>query len=131
MNVKLKQFAQSGATDGQVCAWNNSAQKWEPTTNGLTAASHRALDQLVHEISETSYDEPSYTGKRIDSYIVWTTSGKTKKIREELYTYTGKLVTQVVRKHYDGDGVLITGETDTHVLDYTGKQVTSVTRTVT
>jgi len=99
--------------------------------SGLSLGSHRTVDQLVHNIAETSFDEFLYTGARVDSAITWTTPAKTQKIREELYTYTGNKVTTIVTKQYDGAGVLIVGETMTEVLVYSGNQVTSYTRTVT
>lgn len=92
---------------------------------------HRAEDQLVHEVSENSFDELIYTGNRVDQLIVWTSPAKTTKIREELYTYTGSKVTQIVTKQYDAIGVLIVGETMTEVIAYTGNKVTDITRTMT
>jgi hypothetical protein len=95
------------------------------------SAVHRAEDQLVHEISENSFDQLVYTGNRVDQIITWTTAGMTTKIREELYTYTLSKVTQIVTKQYDPAGVLIVGETMTEVIAYTGNQVTDITRTMT
>jgi hypothetical protein len=95
---------------------------------GISAATHRTLDQLVHEIAENSFDEPTYTGSRADTLVTWTDSGKTQKIREELYTYTGSKVTTIVTKQYDGAGALITGETMTETIAYTGNTVSNITR---
>ena len=92
---------------------------------------HRAEDQLVHEIAETSFDEPIYTGNRVDQLITWTSPAKITKIREELYTYTGNKITQILTKQYDALGVIIVGETMTEIIAYTGNQVLSITRTVT
>ena len=92
---------------------------------------HRAEDQLVHEVAETSFDELIYTGNRVDQLITWTSPAKVLKIREELYTYTGNKVTQIVTKQYDALGVIIVGETMTEVVAYTGNSVVSITRTVT
>ena len=102
-----------------------------PPSAGLTETQHRSLDQLVHEVAESSFDQVVYTGNRVDAIITWTSSGMTTKIREELYTYTGNKITQIVTKQYNGAGVLITGETMTEVIAYTGSQVTDITRTMT
>jgi len=91
---------------------------------------HRPLDQLVHLIAEDSYEEILYTGSRVDSITVWETSAKIKKIREELFTYTGNKVTQVVTKQYDGAGAVAVGETMTEIFTYTGNKVTNTARTV-
>jgi hypothetical protein len=97
-------------------------------TGGLTAGSHRPLDQLVHAIAEDSFEEINKTGNKVDSIIVWTTAGKTQKIRDELYTYTGNQVTTIVTKQYDAGGVLIVGETMTETLSYTGSNLDDITR---
>ena len=96
--------------------------------SGVTPGSHRNLDQLVHAIAETSFEEVSYTGNKVDSIIVWTTVGKTQKIREELFTYTGNQVTTIVTKQYDAAGTLIVGETMTETLSYTGNKLDDITR---
>jgi hypothetical protein len=95
---------------------------------GLTPGSHRPLDQLVHAIAEDSFEEINKTGNKVDSIIVWTTAGKTQKIREELYTYTGNQVTTIVTKQYDAGGALIVGETMTETLSYTGSNLDDITR---
>lgn len=95
---------------------------------GLSAGSHRVLDQLVHLIAEDTYEEYNYTGNKVDSIIWWTDNGKTQKVREEIYTYTGNKVTTIVTKQYDGAGVLVTGETMTDTLNYTGNQLTHIDR---
>lgn len=97
---------------------------------GISEAQHRVVDQLVHEIAETSYDEVVYTGNRVDAIITWTSAAKLTKIREELYTYTGNKVTTIVTKQYNALGVLIVGETMTEVIAYSGSQVIDITRTV-
>ena len=52
-----------------------------PAGPGLDAATHRPLDQLVHLIAETSFEEFLYAGNKVTDIIVWTNSGKTQKIR--------------------------------------------------
>ena len=99
-------------------------------SGGITESQHRALDQLVHEIAETNYYEITYDGTytwRTSSEIWWTTSGKTQKIREILYTYDGttiwKTVTIVI-KQYDGTGTL--EETLTGTVTYSGVFVDNI-----
>ena len=96
---------------------------------GLMVGSHRTVDQLVHGIAETSWEEYVYTGNKVTSIIVWTDNSKTKKIREEIFTYTGRQVTKIETKQYDGSGNLVTGEYMTEDINRTGK-VTDIDRTV-
>jgi len=118
--------------NGGAFAFKDSVGVFDPRTggSGLTPSTHRTQDQLVHDIAETSYDELVYTGSRIDALITWTTAGKTQKIREELYTYAGNQVTQIVTKQYDGAGVLVVGETMTETVTYSGNKVTAMPRSV-
>jgi hypothetical protein len=95
---------------------------------GLTAGSHRPLDQLVHDIAETSFEEYTYLANRVSNLTIWTDNGKTKKIREWDYTYSGVKIATVVAKQYDAAGALIVGETMTETYTFTGNDVTSVER---
>lgn len=101
------------------------------TGSGMSAGEHRALDQLVHDIAEASWEEIVYDGNRVSDIITWTDSGKTKKIREVNVTYSGNQVATIVTKQYDGDGNLITGETLTETPTYSGGKITALTRTLT
>lgn len=96
-------------------------------SGGISESEHEALDTLAHEIDETSYDEVTYSGSNVSSYIVWETSSKLKKIREELYSYTSGKVTQVITKQYDGTGTLKMTMTEDYT--YSGSKVSTVTRT--
>jgi hypothetical protein len=98
---------------------------------GISEGSHRGLDQLVHEIAETSFDEFNYTGNQVDDIITWTTAGKTQKIREQIFTYSSNKISVIVTKQYDGVGVLIVGETLTETFAYSGSKVASITRVLT
>lgn len=74
--------------------------------SGITEAQHEALSTLVHDIDATSYEEYTYSGPLVTNCTVWTTSGKTQKIREEQYTYgVGSRVTKVITIQYDSVGV--------------------------
>lgn len=96
--------------------------------SGITETQHKNLDQLVHLVAESSFEEYIYTGSRVDQIIVWTDAGKTTKIREELYTYTGSQLTTLVTKQYDGTGTLVQTLTETY--SYTGQKLDDITRTL-
>ncbi len=99
---------------------------FDPRTGGggLTPTTHRALDQLVHDLAENSYTETEKTGKRVTAVRTYTNVGKTEKIREEEYTYTGRKVTTIVTKQY-ASGVL--AETYTETITYSGATVDTIT----
>lgn len=88
-------------------AMRDSAGVFDPRSGGggLSEAQHEALDRLTHNVNESGYEEFVYTGNLVTAVIFWTSSGKTQKIREELFTYTGNKVTQIVTIQYDGAGV--------------------------
>jgi len=93
---------------------------------GLSEGEHENLDTLVHEIDETSYDEITYVGGMVSSYIVWTSAAKELKVREETYTYVSGKVSQVVTKQYDDLGVVKMTMTENYT--YSGSRVLTVTR---
>lgn len=95
--------------------------------SGITEAQHRDLDTLTHEVDESSYDEVIYAGNDVTQYIVWTSASKTLKIREDLLSYSGGKVSQIVSKQYDGSGVLKGQITETYT--YSTGRIASVTRT--
>jgi hypothetical protein len=92
---------------------------------------HRQHDELVHLVSEDSFEEVTYeVGNKVSSIIIYTDSGKTTKIREEQFTYDSwNRVTQILSIQYDSDGL----ETERMTEDFTydGNRVTTVTRDVT
>jgi len=96
------------------------------STGYLDSNDHRALDQLVHVIAETSYYEIIRSGIQITKEIWWTDAGKTKKIREIEYTYFGAFVSQIITKQYDSNGNVITGETLTEIITRSGSNIASV-----
>lgn len=95
-------------------------------SGGLTESSHEALDTLTHAIAETSYEEVTYSANKISAITVWETDSKLKKIREELYTYTGSKITQIVTNQYDGAGVV--SQTVTETVTYDGVKIASIDR---
>lgn len=87
---------------------------------------HREYDHLVHNIAEDSYDEVTYTGAQVTNLTTWTDSGKTTKIREEQYTYTGSKIDTVTVIQYDAAGVEVERYVETYT--YTGSKITSIDR---
>ena len=92
--------------------------------SGITIPQHRALDQLVHLVAETSYFEVTRTAGRVSDVVYWTDNTKTQKIRETNITRTAGQVSSVVVKQYDASGVL--AETLTGTVNRTGGQVASI-----
>lgn len=93
---------------------------------GITEAQHEGLDTLTHDIVETSFEEYLYSGNKVTDIIIWTDNGKTQKVRESSFTYTGSKVTTIVLKQYDGAGAL--KDTVTETLSYTGNQLDDIDR---
>ena len=114
--------------NGGAFQMRDSVGTFDPRSggSGITETQHKNLDQLVHLIAEGSFEEYIYTGNRVDQIIVWTDAGKTTKIREELYTYTGSQLTTLVTKQYDGAGTLVQTLTETY--SYTGSKLDDITR---
>lgn len=107
----------------------DSVGVFDPRTggSGITESQHELLDTLTHDIDETSYDEVIYSGNLVQTYTVWETAAKLKKVREETYSYSGNRVTQAVTIQYDATGA--TKMTMTEIYTYSGSRVTSVART--
>lgn len=95
-------------------------------STGYVQLVHRPLDQLVHAIAETAYYFVTYSSGKVINETWWTNSGKTVKIREIDYTYSGAFVTLMVTKQYDALGILIVGETLTETITRTGVNVDSI-----
>jgi hypothetical protein len=95
---------------------------------GLTPTTHRALDQLVHEVSEDAFLEIVRVAGKTSSITYWTDSGKTLKIRDTVITRDGGgKVSQTVITQYDAAGAAITGETLTTTITRSGGKVASMT----
>lgn len=109
--------------DGYVLEYDG--YQWAPiSVTTLIEDEHRSLDQLVHEIAEDAYTEYSYTGNQVTNITTYTDSGKTTKIREEEFTYSGTRVDTAVTIQYDGAGTIVERLTETFT--YSGTQVISV-----
>ncbi len=97
----------------------------------LTPTNHRPLDQLVHNIAETSYEEPTQVNGIVSNYAYYTNGTKTTKIRDYNNTIVNGIVSQVVKQQYDDAGLPITGETLTKNLTITNGVIVSSTNTLT
>ena len=91
---------------------------------GITEGQHEDLDTLVHNLSEDMYEEFTYSGGQVSSVIHWTDSGKTTKIREQTFTYTGNKVNTETIKQYNSSGVLKYTLTGTYT--WSGNQIANV-----
>ena len=119
----------SGVQDGDVLAYDEFSKSLKATTGGggLTPASHRSLDQLVHELAEDSYLEVTRDSGKVSVITYWTDSGKTQKVREVVITRSAGRVSQTVETQYDGAGVAIVGETLTTTITRSSGKVESMT----
>ena len=120
----------SGIVGGQALGYNATTKVFEPqTAGGITATQHRNLDQLVHDIAETSFDEITRVGFQVTNITTWDSAAKITKIREVSVVYTGFLATQVTTTQYDAAGVA--AEIVVEDITYSGFFASSVTRTKT
>lgn len=92
---------------------------------GLDGSTHRALDQLVHDVAEDSYTEVIYSGNNVTDVIIWTDNGKTIKIKETNLVYTGNKITTETIKQYDAVGTLVEILTNTYA--YSGNNIINYT----
>ena len=91
-------------------------------SGGISEEEHRTLDQWAHwDLDEDCYYEVTYSSGRVTDEIWWTDSGKTQKIREVSYSYTGILLNTETRKSYDNTGTLVETLTLTYV--YSGNRI--------
>jgi len=110
----------------------NKLQGVSVSGEGISQAGHRQLDQIVHDIAETSYYEVTYNSThtwRIDTEIWWTNSSKTEKIREIEYTYTDvwKISTETIKQYSSG----VLSETLIKNYNYSGIFVTYINEVLT
>lgn len=92
-------------------------------------APHRVLDQLVHNIAEDAYTEYTYIGTQVTNATVWTDSGKTTKIRESQYTYSGVKIITATHIQYNLVGNEVERLTKTYT--YIGNTVANVDEVLT
>jgi hypothetical protein len=99
---------------------------FDPRTGGggLTPVSHATLDQLVHDIAESSYFEVSRSAGRVSGVAYYTDATKTTPIRDVTVTRTAGLVSSIVVRQYDGAGSV--AETLTGAITRSFGRVTSI-----
>lgn len=95
--------------------------------NNIDPTKHNNLDQLVHNLAESSYSELTYSGDKVTQLTVWQSSSKNTKVRQLEVKYNGDKVSQTMLRQYDGSGVEV--ETLTEDYTYSGDQITSITTT--
>ncbi len=76
------------------------------------------------------YEEVTYSGNKTTNVTIWTDNTKVQKIREQIFSYTGNNITQIVTSYYDGAGTVFKTMTETIAYDAQGK-TTSITRSIT
>lgn len=89
---------------------------------------HKERDQLVHEVAEDSYEEITYSGGNVSTVIIYTDNGKTTKIRETAYTYSGGAISTITTIQYNAAGAVVSGQTMTETLTYSGGALASIDR---
>lgn len=94
-----------------------------------TAGYHRDLDELVHNIAETSYEEMTYDNGKVSNITIYADAGKTKKIREEQYVYDPAKISTITTIQYDYNGVEVERVVETYT--WNGNNVTSISRVLT
>lgn len=105
----------------------DASGEYDPRSGGgISEAQHGALDTLIHNLAETCYTEVTRAGGQVNSVTTWTSSGKTTKVRSVDVTRSAGQVATITRKHYDGAGALITGQTMTGTVARSGGRVTSI-----
>ena len=88
----------------------------------MSAAEHRAHDQLVHRLAESSWYDITRTDGRVQFERWYANAGKTIKIREMEYIRTDGKISQIITRQYDDSGALT--ETLTETLTRVGGKVT-------
>lgn len=93
---------------------------------GITQAQHEALDTLVHNISEDTFDEiiRDVNGKLV-GVIQWTDGTKTTKVREYVVNTRGnRFINKITTIQYDAAGSEIVRLEQT--INRTGSRIDSV-----
>ena len=109
---------------GSAFRMQDSLGVFNPREGVMTDEQHRQIDQLTHDIDETSYYEPTYSSGLLRQEGWWDDALKTTPIRVISYSYTGPRITTEEQKQYDGSGVLV--ETMTGTYTYSGARIDHV-----
>jgi len=109
----------AAAGDMLTLSYDGTAWKETNRSSTLSTASHEALDQLIHFISDGPTTGTSLrratTGTTFPTAVVWyrTTIYGEVKFVEKLITWTGAVPTTIVWKIYDDSEALLSTITDT------------------
>ena len=95
----------------------------------VSKLNHRIIDELIHSIYENSFYEVTRVAGKVSNVTWWQSVSKLKKIREIIYSRTGSLISTIVSKQYDIDGVLL--ETYTETIARTGSIINTITGVLT
>jgi hypothetical protein len=105
---------------------DGALRKVQRSNIALAPGEHRLIDELTHNLDESYYWENTYdAAHRVTDSIIWTDSGKTLKIREYNYSYSGGKISQAVTKQYNSVGTLV--ETLTETFSWSGPEVSNIT----
>lgn len=89
----------------------NTYVNTDGTTTGwevlITPPLHRALDQLVHNVAETSFMQVVRSGGQVTEVVYWTDSGMTTRIRDTSITRSGGQVSTIVERQYNASGSVV------------------------
>lgn len=122
----------NGLTGSITLLSSSDFLKITSSSNGqvVFTASHRPIDQLVHNVAENSYEEFTYDGVQILSSTIYTDSTKTTKVREENYIYdiAFRIATSSLIQ-FNASGVEI--ERLTQKYTYSGNTIISITGALT
>lgn len=111
-------------------SFRDAAGLFNPRAAGIDASAHQALDQLVHEITETAYLVITQGSDGPTDIVAYQDVGHTLKIREVTITYTSGDPTTIVEKQYASDGTTVV-QTLTSTLSYTSGDLTGVAQVLT
>jgi hypothetical protein len=99
------------------------------TLDAYSPSNHRNLDQLVHNIAETSYEEVTYSNGLVSNVTVYTDSGKATNIREEQYVYSSFMISTITYIQYNSSSVEVERVVETYT--WNGNNILSVSRVLT
>lgn len=92
--------------------------------SGITEPEHDALNDIVHALAETNYQEVTRTSGKVTNITHWTNSGKTIKIREVAITRSSGKVSQIDIIQYNNSSTEV--QRMTGVITRSSGQVTSI-----
>ncbi len=85
---------------------------------------HRELDQLVHNLSENCFYEPTFTSNKLSSECWYSDATKSLKIREIIYIRISGRVIEIITNQYNKLGNI--EETYSETIIYNGNRFESL-----